>query len=107
MDNLSRIEKNLVVEYVGCFVQQSTRPAEVVRSKLDRRADRMLRLGHSHGMMEAGDPKSCSSGRLSGHWCLSRFGCTEVTWAEENCPERDTVGLELVGRQLIGERRAG
>ena len=31
----------------------------------------------------------------------------EVTWAEESCLGRDTVGPGLVGRELVGERRAG
>lgn len=110
MDDFGGYQERMVVGYVECVVQQSIGPAEVARSKVDRRANTKLCLGyvgHCHRMMEVGDPKSCSSGHLSGHWGSPRFGCTEAMWFEGRCHDRDTVGLKLGGRQLIGERRAG
>lgn len=100
MHDFGGVQERMVVGYVECVVQQSIGPAEVVRSKLDRWANTKLRLGHvgdCHGMMEVGDPKSCSSCRLSRHWGSSKFGCTEVAWAEGSCLGRDTVGPKLVG----------
>ena len=56
-------------------------------------------------MEEAADSKSCFQCLLSGHWILSRFVFVEVMGPEGSRFDKDTVGLELVGRGLIGGRK--
>ena len=103
------IGENLVVEYDEFVVPEGTTFAEVVRDNLDSRPDRTSCLGLVEDyMVRVGivDPTSCSGSLLSGDWCLSRLGYPEVIGAEESCFDRDTVGPELVDRELIGERKA-
>ena len=109
MRDFGGIEENSLAEHAEFDVQQRTGLAEVVQSKLDRKGDRKLRLGLGLDCIvkvEAAESKGCQQGLLSGDQCLSRFGCAEVTRPEGSHHEGHTVGPELTGRALSGERRA-
>ena len=70
MEDFGGVEEDLIGQCVRCVVLQSTGLVEVVRNKLDRRVDRMLRLslgGHHIVTMEVADPLGCSRGLLSAH----------------------------------------